>query len=86
MITPGDQQDRHRQRVRDDVGERPAGEHRGAGHRQRAEAVDQALVDVLVQPERGDEAAERDVLDDDPGDQEVGVGGCPGVLIAPPNT
>ena len=50
------------------------GEHRRARHRQRAEAVDQALVEVLVEPERRDEAAEGDVLDDDPGDQEVDVG------------
>ena len=30
----------------------------GARHRQRAEAVDQALLQVLGEPERGDEAAE----------------------------
>jgi hypothetical protein len=30
-------------------------------------------VHVLVQPERGDEPAERDVLDDDPWDQELDV-------------
>ena len=66
--------------------ERAPGEHRGARHRQRAEAVDQALVEVLVEPDRGDEAAEGDVLDDDPGDQEVDVACSPGVLIAPPNT
>ena len=46
----------------------------GARHRQRAEAVDQALVEVLVEPERRDEPAEGDVLDDDPRDQEVDVG------------
>ena len=55
---------------------RPA-EHRGARHRQRAEAVDQALVQVLVEPERRDEAAEGDVLHDDPRDQEVDVASSP---------
>ena len=45
----------------------------GAGGRQRAEAVDQALREVLGQAESGHEAAERDVLHDDPGDQEVDV-------------
>ena len=74
MISPGDDQDRRRERVRDDVGERAAREHGRPRHRQRAEAVDQALVQVLVQAERGDEPAEGDVLDDDPRDQEVDVG------------
>lgn len=45
---------------------------------QRAEAVDQPLVQVLVQPECCHEPAERDVLDDDPRDQEVGIGAVAG--------
>ena len=62
-----------REAVEQDVGERPPGEHRGARHRQRAEAVDQALLHVLGEPERGDEPAERDRLDDDARHQEVDV-------------
>ena len=62
-----------RQRVHRDVGERAPGEHRHPRHRQRAEAVDQALLQVLDEAERGREAAERHLLDDDPRDQEVGV-------------
>ena len=46
---------------------------RRARHRQRAEAVDQPLLQVLGEPERGHEAAERHRLDDDPGHQEVDV-------------
>ena len=38
--------------VVDDVGGRPPAEHRGAGHRQRAEAVDQALAHVVRHPDR----------------------------------
>ena len=49
------------------------GEHRRARHRERAEAVDQALLDVLGQPERGHEPAERDRLHDDARHQEVDV-------------
>ena len=60
-------------------------EHRRARHRQRAEAVDQALLDVLGEPERGHEAAERDRLDDDARHQEVDVVERP-ESIAPPNT
>src|SRR3712207_7971155 len=37
------------------------------------DALPISLRHVLGQAERGDEAAERDVLDDDPGDQEVDV-------------
>src|SRR4029079_5635243 len=48
-------------------------EDRPARHRQRAEAVDQPLLDVLGQAERGDEPAEGDRLDDDPRHQEVDV-------------
>ena len=73
MISPVTTRIVGRERVRHDVGERPPGEHRRARHRQRAEAVDQPLVQVLVEPERGDEPAEGDVLDDDPRDQEVDV-------------
>ena len=73
MISPVTTRIVDREGVRDDVGERAAGQHRRARHRQRAEAVDQALVDVLVEPERRHEPAEGDVLDDDPGNQEVGV-------------
>ena len=73
MIEPGPEQHHDRERVRHHVRERAAGEHRGARGRQRAEAIDQALREVLGQAERGHEAAERDVLDDDPGDQEVDV-------------
>jgi hypothetical protein len=36
-------------------------------------------VDVLVQSERGDEAAEGDLLNDDPGDQELDVRNPTGV-------
>ncbi|MEA2455838.1 MAG: high-affinity iron transporter, partial [Thermoleophilaceae bacterium] len=70
---PDGEQDDERQAVEDDVGERAAGQHRGAGHRQRAEAVDQALLDVLGEPERGHEPAEGDRLDDDARHQEVHV-------------
>ena len=37
---------------------RSAREHRRARHRQRAETVDQALLEVLGEPDRGDEPAE----------------------------
>ena len=73
MISPVRTRIVGREPVRHDVGQRSPGEHRRARHRQRAEAVDQALVEVLVEAERGDEAAERDVLHDDARDQEVGV-------------
>ena len=53
--------------------DRACGEHRRARHRQRPEAVDQALLDVLGQAERRDEPAERDRLDDDARHQEVDV-------------
>ena len=86
MIRPVISEDDDRQRVGHDVGQRAAGEHGGARHRQRAEAVDQALVQVLVEAERGHEPAEGDVLDDDPRDQEVDVVVEPGVSIAPPKT
>ena len=70
---PDDQQHGQRQAVEQDVRQRPPGQHRGARHRQRAEAVDQALLDILGEPERGHEPAEGDRLDDDAGDQEVDV-------------
>ena len=54
-------------------GERATGEDSRTRHRERAEAINQALVHVFVEPDRGHEAAEGDVLDDDPGDQEVRV-------------
>ena len=59
--------------VRADVRERPAGEDGRARHRQRPEAVHQPLLQVLGEPERGDEAAEGHRLHDDPRDQEVDV-------------
>ncbi len=68
-----DEHHRDRDRVGDDVGQGAAGEDGGAGHRQRAEAVDQALLEVLGEAQRGDEAAEGHRLDDDPGHQEVDV-------------
>ena len=46
---------------------------RRARHRQRAEAVDQAFLEVLGEAERRDEAAERHRLHDDPRHQEVDV-------------
>ena len=73
MIRPVTMQHDDRQEVRHHVGQRAAPQHRRARHRQRAEAVDEALVEVLVEPQRRDEAAEGDVLDDDPRDQEVDV-------------
>ena len=67
------QQHAQRQAVERDVGAGAPEQHGGARHRQRAEAVDQALLDVLGQPEGGDEPAERDRLDDDARHQEVHV-------------
>ena len=59
--------------VRAHVGERAAREDGRARHRQRAEAVHQPFLQVLRQPERGDEAAEGHGLHDDSRDQEVDV-------------
>ena len=70
---PDREHDHELEDVRPDVREDPAGEDRGAPHRQRAEAVDQALLQVVREPERGDEAAEDHRLHDDPRHQEVDV-------------
>jgi len=59
--------------VGDDIGEGSPGEHRRARHRQRAETVDQPLLQILGEPEGRDETAEGDRLHDDPRHQEVDV-------------
>src|SRR5918994_948802 len=65
--------------VRPDVRHDPARDHGRPPHRERPEPVDQALLEVLGEPERGHEAAEDHRLDDDPGYQEVHVIEIPGV-------
>ena len=55
------------------IGRRAAREHGGARHRQRAEAVHQALLHVVGEPERGHETAEHHGLHEDPRQQEVDV-------------
>ena len=54
-------------------------EHGRAGDRQRAEAVHDAGLDVLGEPEARDQRAEDRGLDDDPGHQEVDVVDAAGV-------
>ena len=59
--------------VAHEVGERAAGQHRGARHRQRAEALDEALVQVLGEADAGLDRAEHDRLREDAGHQVVDV-------------
>ena len=70
---PDREHDHELEDVQPDVSEDPAGDDRRAPHRQRAEAVDQPLLQVVREPERGDEAAEDHRLHDDPRHQEVDV-------------
>ena len=58
-----------------EVGERTAGEHRAAGHGQRAEAVDEALVHVVGDARAGARRGEGDGLGEDAGHQELAVDG-----------
>ena len=69
--------------VRSHVREDPPRDDGGAPHRQRAEAVDQALLQVLGESQRGYEAAEDHRLHDDSGHQEVDVVERLGVDCAP---
>ena len=76
----------HDEDVAHEVGERAAGEHRGARHRQRPEPLDQPLVQVFGEADAGLDRAERDGLREHAGHQVVDVGNSPGRWIAPPNT
>ena len=64
--------------VVDDVGDGAAAEHRRAGHRQRAEPVDDALVDVVGHADRGRDRGEADRLHEDAGHQVLAVGAAAG--------
>jgi hypothetical protein len=55
------------------VRERARGEHRAARDRQRAEPVDDPVLEVLGHRGRGADAAEQDPGGDEPGDEEVDV-------------
>ena len=59
--------------VAHEVGERAAGQHRGARHRQRLEPLDEALVQVFGQPDAGLDRAEHDRLREHAGHQVVDV-------------
>jgi hypothetical protein len=82
---PADEQrdhreDQQRQRRLDEVGDGAAGQHRAAGHGQRAEPVDEALVHVVGDARAGARGGEGDGLREDAGHQEVlvdvGTGGA----------
>ena len=68
----------HDEHVAHEVGERAAREHRRARHRQRAEALDEALVQILGEPDPGLDRTERDGLREHAGHQVVDVGRRPG--------
>ena len=72
-IPDADHQD-HDEDVAHEVGERAAGQHRRARHRQRAEPLDEALVQVLGEPDPGFDRTEHDGLHEDAGHQVVDVG------------
>ena len=73
----GEQRDADHEQGRDDVardaGGDVAGQHRGGGDRQRAEAVDHAGGHVERDGDRGARRAEARAQDDDPGDDVVDV-------------
>jgi len=54
-------------------GERPAREDRGARHREGAEAIDQAFVQIFGDSQSGRETREGNHLDHDPGQEELDV-------------
>ena len=83
---PDGQHQHDDEHVADEVGERASGEHRRTGHRQRPEPLDEALVEVLGEPDTGLDRPERDRLHEDARHQVVDVGDPPGTWIAPPNT
>jgi hypothetical protein len=56
-----------------DVTQDGADERGGPGDRQRAEAVEDALLDVRVEVDADRDAAERDRLGQDPGEQELQI-------------
>ena len=60
--------------VVDQIGDGATGQHGRAGHRQRAEAVDDALVDVVGHADRGRGRREDDGLGKDARHQELAVG------------
>ena len=59
--------------VADGVGQHPSPEHCGAGHRERAEPVDEPFALVFGEADRGVDGAERDGLHEDPRHQVVDV-------------
>ena len=61
-----------------EVGERSADQHGGPPHRQRAEAVDDAGVEVGAEPDRGSHRRRRQVEREQAGDGEVGVAAAAG--------
>ena len=67
--------DHHRQRehVHHQIGQRAAHQHRQPRHRQRAHPVDDALLQVVGQPDGGEGGVEGDGLGEDPGQQEFPV-------------
>ena len=65
-----------------EVGEGAAGEHRAAGHRQRAEPVDQALVHVVGDARAGAGGGEGDGLREDA--RPSGTCGSRTALVVPP--
>ena len=71
---PDDAHQDHHEEVAHQVGERAAHQHRRARHRQRAEAVDEALAEVVGETDAGGERTEHDRLHEDAGHQEVHVG------------
>ena len=67
---PVDHEDDEDPGVVDDVGEGPPGQDGRARHRQRAEPIDDPLVDVVGHPDRRRRGGEDDRLGEDPGHQE----------------
>ena len=66
---------RQREHAAAEVGERAACEHRRAGHRQAAEAVDDPAAQIVGQPDRGRHAADHHRLDENRGNDVVDVAG-----------
>ena len=67
----------HHEDVADQVGEGASDEHRRARHRQRAEPIDESLLQVLGEPDPGRERAEHHRLHEDARHEEVDVGRRP---------